>query len=972
MALLSTTLSNLINGISQQAPTLRLTSELDLQENAYSSVIDGLSKRPPAQHIKRLAAADFSEAHIHTINRDSAERYTVVLLDGNLRVFDMAGAEKTVHIEAPLTYLETDTPRSSLRAVTVEDFTFILNTDVATAMDEVSLSPDPGKQGIVFVKQGVYATDYNVFINSFPVATKTTSASDVNDIKTDAIAADLVTTLITNLNTLAVSSATWTEGGIAAEGSLTINGWVSGAPLKFKRLTGTQEYAVGDSVGFSGVGGSSGATVNASTYVITNAQLSFSGTYPHLTPFWNYTLDGTVPGSVSGGSVHRTARQGEIRAGTLTQAGAFTGYVPAQGDRIYLATGTGITVGTYQVAAESRWGSGCHGNDFIQLLASPSTANVNLTAADIASYNNWLVTRDGSTILIKRGDGADFTLRTSDSYGDRVLFGFKDRIQRFSDLPTICVRDYLVEVTGDNAEAQDDYWVKFVPNNDAVDDFDKGVWVETVAPSIPYTFDPTTMPHILVRNGDGTFTYKAAPWTGREAGDVETAPNPSFVGHTISDIFFHRNRLGFLSDANTIMSRDSGVFDLFPATVTTLLDTDPIDLFAPSEKVALLKYAVPFREQLLLFSDQAQFVLDAPGLLTAQTASIKQATAVDVELQARPIGSGTNVYFAFPRGSFCGIWEYFVDDQTLTKDVADITSHVPKYIPKNPFKIAACSTEDVLGVLTDEDPSAVYLYKFFWRGNEKIQSSWSRFAVEAGATILNVDFIGSMAYLVTQRADGAYLESMNFAPGEVDEDSAFVTCLDRRLTEEDVTISYNAGTNVTTWTLPYTITAPMRVVIRGGDTDRVEGQRLSLLTQTGTTITATGDFTDSRVFIGQEYLMRWRFSQQFFHAQGSNGPVIVANGRWQLRTCSLVFNSTGYFKTSVTPVGRDTSVKEFSNVTLGVDPTGVARLATDRFRFAVLSDAKNAVIEVSSDSHLPCHITSAEFEGEFASRSGRA
>ncbi len=960
MALLSTPIPNLVNGISQQSPTLRLLSELEAQDNCYSSVLDGLSKRPPTNHIAQLADEDISDAHIHTINRDVTERYTLVLQDGALRVFDMDGVEKTVNVVgSALDYLEATSGKAALRAVTVEDYTFILNTEVEVEMGS-SLSPFPGEQGIVFVKQGQYATKYSVNLNSFDAADKTTSASDSADIQTTQIAEDLAGTINTNINSgPAVTTATWVEGGFAAEGTKTVSSWTTqgGRPRPQVISNG---YAVDDIIVFSGTSHTGSGFANGVEYRIKkviNASV--------------FELDLTVTGSITGGTCVRVARKGERRAGTLTQTGAFTGYIPARGDHIVLVSGTGITIGSYEIASKVVWGTSAYGSNFIELLTSPSTAHVNLATADIASDSDWLVTFEASTILIKRADGGTFTLKTSDSFGDRALFGFKDKIQKFTDLPTVAVRDYTVKITGENATDDDDYWVKFVPNNDAVDDFDKGIWVECVAPNIPYEFDDTTMPHVLVREEDGTFTFKAADWGEREAGDLTTAPNPSFVGKTISDIFFTRNRLGFLSGTNTIMSRDNSVFDFFPTTVLTLLDSDPIDVFTP-EASSDLRYAVPFQEQLLIFTDQAQFVLDAPGLLTAQTVTIKPTTKLEANLSSRPVGAGNNVYFAFPRGQFSGIWEYYVDDQTLSKDAADITAHVPKYIPKNPFKIAASTTENLLAVLSAEDPSAVYLYKYFWRANEKIQSSWSRFSFEEASQVLNVDFIGSKAYVVVQRADGAYLESIDFEPGAVDEDSAFVMCLDRRLTEEGVTSSYDIDLNVTTWTLPYEITGPMRVVVRGGDEDRAEGQRFTLLSQTGTEIKATGDLTGTLVYIGQEYDSSWQFSQQFFHTQGSNGQSIVANGRWQLRTCTLVYNNTGYFKTSVTPVGRDTSVKEFSNVTLGVDPLGVARLGTDRFRFAVLSNSQNVVIVVSSDSHLPFHITSAEFEGEFSGRSGRA
>ena len=52
--LLSSSIPNLINGVSQQPPALRLPSQASEQTNGLSSVVNGLSKRPNTHFIKRL------------------------------------------------------------------------------------------------------------------------------------------------------------------------------------------------------------------------------------------------------------------------------------------------------------------------------------------------------------------------------------------------------------------------------------------------------------------------------------------------------------------------------------------------------------------------------------------------------------------------------------------------------------------------------------------------------------------------------------------------------------------------------------------------------------------------------------------------------------------------------------------------------------------------------------------------------
>jgi hypothetical protein len=130
MSLVNHQLPALYNGISQQPPTLRLPSQGEVQINGWSTVVDGLRKRPPTQHVALLSNDGGTSALMHVINRDVDERYVVMLTSGNIEISDLAGNVQTVNFPYGTAYLDCDTPQSELAAYTVADYTFILNKTV--------------------------------------------------------------------------------------------------------------------------------------------------------------------------------------------------------------------------------------------------------------------------------------------------------------------------------------------------------------------------------------------------------------------------------------------------------------------------------------------------------------------------------------------------------------------------------------------------------------------------------------------------------------------------------------------------------------------------------------------------------------------------------------------------------------------------------------------------------------------------
>ena len=643
---------------------------------------------------------------------------------------------------------------------------------------------------------------------------------------------------------------------------------------------------------------------------------------------------------------------------------------------------------------------------------SDSTLSTTQVATDLVSGLNagltgFTIARNGPVIHIKKNDGSNFSIDGNDSQGNTQLTVVKDSVQRFTDLPTVSPNGYVVEIKGDEATNFDNYFVKFVTNNGGA--FEEGQWEETVMPGIEFKFNYDTMPHVLVRQADGNFrfarvdgdsytlsgvTYTLPKWGERTVGDLDSAPNPSFIGNKINNVFFFRNRLGFLSDDNAVLSRVSEFFTFFPETVLSVIDSDPIDVAASHTKVAILKHAVTMGEQLILFSDQTQFVLTSSSdSLTPKTANVVVATEFESSDAAQPVGSGSSIYYLTNKGSFAGVREYITQENVAIKDASNITIHVPRLIPSNIFKLAVSTNEDVLVLLGTDEPNKLYINRWLYGNNfQKILNSWSTFTLNSAKSIKNIDFIGTDLFMVVEETNGTSLEKMPFEAEFKEPNAEFEFHLDHKVTEATtgVSVAYNASTDVTTFTLPYRLNGSMSVVGRyladgetstfvdpQGNTKALKpGQLLQSTNTTNgstTTITSNGDFRNSKFIIGEPYLMHYRFSQQRLTEGGANNASEIVSGRLQLHHFYIKFEDTGFFQVEVTPENRDTSTHKFTGRLLGAASASIGQinLETGTFRVPIMSRADRVNIDVKNNTFLPTQLSSAEYEAMFHMRSRR-
>ena len=812
MALISEQISNLINGVSQQPPSIRLASQCEEQINGLATVAEGLKKRPPLEHVAKVSNKTDTDAHVHWINRSSTERYTVVTSSDQfssdfssdytgtqVEVTDLSGASQSVSgaTGSPLSYITTSDARDNLKSFTVADYTFMLNKGT-TVTKSGSTTTARVKEGIIFLKQASNAVSPIVTIDGVNTATGTSS----NDANTQL---DSIYTIIDNLV------------GSAGTGAFTVT--------KFEQ------------------------------------------------------------------------------------------------------------------------------------------SNVHLT----------------------RVDGADFTLHVQAPEAN--LIAIKDSVSDFTDLPKRTKDGFIIKITGDPGDSADDYWLKHTNQSDE----DIGEWTETVEPGLDNSLNSSTLPLQLIKTsedpweasfssdfGESVFSLSEITWTDRVAGDEETAPDPSFVGQTLNDMFFHKNRFGFLSGENIILSELGQFFNFYTTTATDLLDTDLIDLASPSNQVSILKNAIAFNENLFLFSDFGQFKLTefAAGGLTPSNAKLSLLTEYESDPLIRPVVNGRKIYFANENDGFTILREFGIVEDLQEETAEEITNHIPSYIKGKGYEIVKHS--DFLFVLSDENLNEIYPYKFLFQRGEKKLSSWSKWQFKAEEKVIGMHIFDSIAYFIIVRPDGTYLDKMSLQDAnlvgltESTSQLPFKVHLDR-LTE--LTGVYNSGADTTSWTLPYPddFGSTFRVVFGPSFSGKEGGQVQGVSQTTPTTLTATGAHSSGTCFIGKEYQFKYEFTEPTIKATVAGRTSSLAGGVLKIRKFNVDYFNSGFFTMQITAPGRSAFSYTFTGRILGspLNKIGTIPFETGEFKKMIMADAKDLKIELISDSYLPCAFTGADWEGNHVVRTSR-
>ena len=846
MATVNQRIPNFLGGVSQQPDKIKFPGQLRVCDNAVPDITFGLKKRPPAEFVVTLSNANNS-GHWYEILRDGDEKYIIQITPSNtgagqkpIRIWDLAnGVEKNLTNNAGdsvFSYLAGATAPYSV--TTIQDYTLIANPNVTVAKSSATTAAPilNGDYSYARLDTIAYNTEYVLYTGSAP---SPNTYFRVTSVKVDVIGlVNRITVTNAGANYTSDPTVTITGGGgsgatakverdqndnnvhriiVTNAGSgytsaptVTISNpntgtnvatataeisdgptWNGGDTDQSKSGTLTWSFSGGDAVDDTGakVGGSNitenieGAlTVNGTSYIESNSENFEPPTSDDPSNFLgftqNYNVRYTATVTLTDGGLIRSTNK-------TTAEGMFID-VTIEGISYRISVEAVEPVTTYKDVANIGYFRAPKNPDngslsmasILNGLASSVTDNVTNVDAEVI----------GSGLFLN-GTAADSVSFLGGAVNENMSV-IGQKAQDISRLPAMNKQGYVAQIANTADLETDDYYVKFVADNGVSG---AGSYEETVRPhnfagtsadeEMKAGFNPATMPHALINNRDGTFTFAKLDlafgtaqgnqnyWKDRDVGDNESNPFPTILGKEITEMFFHRNRLGLIADEQIVMSKPGQYFDLFIVSAIAASDDNAIDITVSDIKPAFINHTLPIQKGVMMFSDNGQFLLFTESdIFSPKTVRLKKIASYECDASIQPVDLGTSVLFTSNVAAYARAFEATVVDDDTPPKITEQTRVVPEFLPKD---ITKSTNSASIGITTygKKGDSAVYHYKYYDTGNTREQSAWYSWTLTG--TMQHMLYTGGSFFTVTLH-DGTYKLCRHEYVADADNTRAYV------------------------------------------------------------------------------------------------------------------------------------------------------------------------------------------------------
>lgn len=587
-------------------------------------------------------------------------------------------------------------------------------------------------------------------------------------------------------------------------------------------------------------------------------------------------------------------------------------------------------------------------------------------ATDLAT-DGFTVTIEGAVIYLAHT--TDFTVNVQDDQGGVAMVRAKDTVNNFSDLPNNGVTDgFTVSVIPTRGDNQGAYYVKFVRNPSR----GSKPWQETVAPGSQKGFDITNMPIRIRKDSGGIWQCEAAPWMQRTVGNQTLCVDPLFVGDSIQDVGYAFGRIMILSQEECFLTAADNPFRIYPATLVSQIDSDPVSLSPPASDAKFRSistfssgdfegaFLTGLQQQCILKTQTGQPVTPTSCKLNKMSSFVEKDTFMDL----RPITNNNKVYLPVPLGTlYTQIREMQLDRISGETLGDDLTAAQPRFFPAG-INVAATSETNYLTLYGIAGTAKIYAHLVRYSQNQRAQNGPFTWNLPTGWTLVDIISHGTLFYFFLLNAGRVCVFTMETNAQSLDDDasSTVSTKLDLKQSESEVTSrTYSAGLDQTTIVSKVSLPTGLGwVAARAGGTGYHEGYLAEVVSQAGTSIVVKGDWTGTQKFyVGVAYVGIW---QPSVIAKYSPQDSRIMHGVLTVARIHLDMTNASACSVEVNLGTRSTRHYDLRKNTLGT-PT----LYTGPWTVPIKGEAQSVRIRILDEGHIGATISGFEWEGDFVS-----
>ena len=322
-------------------------------------------------------------------------------------------------------------------------------------------------------------------------------------------------------------------------------------------------------------------------------------------------------------------------------------------------------------------------------------------------------------------------------------------------------------------------------------------WGESGAWGSPSSI--TNVPISIVWDGTA-WALETTAFDGRNAGDDDSNELHEWMTYGITGMGTYQGRLVLMSGPLVSLSASNKPRQFFRSTVSSLLNSDAIEVGAGMNSAAAYEWAIPFQKDLVLFSRTYQAVIPSGNsAITPATATVVPTSAHETDTTSGPITLGRTLMYCTPKsGDFFGTMEMIPSNYTDSQYVSQYsTPHLPKYMGGR-CRFAVSSGVASLALFSPSgDPHTLIVHEYHWDGDSKVQQAWHQWTFA---------YPIACAYFASDVVVLVFIQNGNIVLGTVDPRAGALNASSERRPFLDLNVSASFVDNTVTipaWMLAF-------------------------------------------------------------------------------------------------------------------------------------------------------------------------